>query len=484
VKLLTSTSDVAETYNNPQSELPDLSRILPVVRWHDRFSLDAFLKREFLIIDRDRILAGKMSTRFTIDDAMFLPDPRPWLRANAGAISHPINLPFDLVTQIVVTRTSLTDRFKRKRTAVSLKISRSDSTSTHDVVLPLVECPFVLRALSELLGDRLDVRDDVRTAMDERARRGAEQSEKLHKANREKAGSAPPRRAVMGTFLVIAGLILLLGWPILFKLDSGIPMVIALFIGVPIGAELYGVGRRMRTPAYDTVIARDTRPPLVYLRSFGSEDVRIPDRPPGFAGQALLRLWDRAWFFSLPGTAIAWLVRLFYTVTGHAGDRLEEQLAGVLRRFGPMIAIGRPGESVAAGGAVRAYLSDDNWQDFVLGNIDRAQLVLLQIESTEGTWWEFGQCVRRIPPERLLLMLTAKFGSQQRYDEMRVLAERTLGLVLPRNMGDAAFLYFDPDGTVHRAPMVWHHFLLSWLMPSPINIRRSLAPVTARLAAG
>ena len=38
------------------------------------------------------------------------------------------------------------------------------------------------------------------------------------------------------------------------------------------------------------------------------------------------------------------------------------------------------------------------WQDYVLSVISRAQIVLLQIAPTEGTWWEFEQCVQKLEP--------------------------------------------------------------------------------------
>ena len=299
----------------------------------------------------------------------------------------------------------------------------------------------------------------------------------MSQENRTNAGRVAIPRPGQGLALMIVGIVLLVGWPALALLENWLPLLIAVFIGVPVGAGLLGTGRRMRLPSYEEAVARDHRPPILYLRSFGSEDVAIPQRPPGLAGEMVRRLWDRAWFFSLPGMAVAWLVRLLYTLGGLAGDRLEEQIARVVRRTGPLVAIGRPGESIATGGAIRAYLSDEDWQDFVLARIREAHCVLLQIEPTAGTWWEFRQCITRIPRHRLVLMLTARFGSLQRYDEVRLLAQRTLDLTLPRNPGEAAFLFFDRDGTVHRAPIVWHPYLLAWLMPGQVNVTRTLAPV-------
>jgi hypothetical protein len=151
-----------------------------------------------------------------------------------------------------------------------------------------------------------------------------------------------------------------------------------------------------------------------------------------------------------------------------------------VKDLGPMVAIGRPGEDLMTLGAARAYLSDEDWQDFVIDLLHGSRLVLLQVEASEGTWWEFAQCLGTVPLDRIVLLLTARFGSQQRYDEMRILALETLGFSLPRNIGDAAFIYFEPDGTCRLAPMAWHPFWIAWARGSQVNLRKSLQPVIAR----
>lgn len=458
---------------------PELDQLLPVVRWSDHFSLFGLQRRELLIVRADRLLGGQVSTDFEIGDELFDERAQAWLGALAGRIRRPINVRLEDIARVAVALSSLTDGFRRERKSAVFRIEARDG-QTHKIELPLVEAIFVLQALDRLIGQRLEADEAIFTALETRAAQIEARAEALTRANREKAGSSPQRSPTLGAVYMAAGLILLAGWPLLMMLDNWIPFAAAIFLGVPFGAGLFEVGRAMRVPAYDDVMAQDARAPVTYLRSFGSEDVQLPEKPPGVMGRVILRMWDRAWFFSIPGSIIAWLARLAYTIAGRGSNRLEEQLTRAVGAVGPMVAVGRPGEDVATLGAARAYLADDDWQGFVIDLLGRSQLVLLQIESTEGTWWEFSECVRIVPRERLVLMLTARFGSQQRYDEMRILAGATLGLMLPRNIGDAAFLYFDADGTAHGAPMVWYSFLTAWARPGHVNIRRSLAPVFAK----
>ncbi len=461
---------------------PELGQLLPVVRWSDHFSLFGLQRRDFLIVREDRLLGGRVSTDFAMPEELFDDRALGWLRERTGQITKPLNIALDEIERIAVSVSTLTDGYRRDRKSAVLRIEIREG-SPQKIELPLVEAIFVLQALDRLIGSRLDADDAVFAALQKRADQIEARAEALTRANREKAGTSPTRSPVLGTVNMVIGAVLLTGWPLLAMFENWIPLLAAIFLGVPFGAGLFNLGRAMRAPAYDDVMTRDDRPPVVYLRSFGSEDVQVPEKPPGVMGRIILRLGDRAWFFAMPGAIIAWLARLAYTVAGRGSNRLEEQLARGVASAGPMIAVGRPGEDVATLGAVRAYLADEDWQQFVIDLLERAQLVLLQIESTEGTWWEFSECVRIVPPERLVLMLTARFGSQQRYDEMRILAKETLGLTLPRSIGDAAFLYFDADGTAHGAPMAWYSFLTAWARPGHVNIRGSLAPVLARLGA-
>ncbi|WP_158702002.1 hypothetical protein [Kitasatospora sp. MMS16-BH015] len=94
----------------------------------------------------------------------------------------------------------------------------------------------------------------------------------------------------------------------------------------------------------------------------------------------------------------------------------EESLVRRFRRFGRVIAIGRPGEPLPLPGASRAYLPLDDWQDTVSELIGHAHLVLLSVGPGPGTVWEYTETLRRLPPTRLVLLV---YCAPEVYDAFR-----------------------------------------------------------------
>lgn len=144
----------------------------------------------------------------------------------------------------------------------------------------------------------------------------------------------------------------------------------------------------------------DAQSSVLYLRSFAEDDVTAETRPRGLNQ-----------FMSELATE-------------------EEQLASALEPVGPLVAIGRPGEGLPAVGALRLYVSDDEWQDVVIRWLTNARLVILRVAgNTEGLWWEIAQAPRFVAPERLVLLLPLK---RVAYEEFR---ERVQPL-FPRGLPD------------------------------------------------
>jgi hypothetical protein len=83
----------------------------------------------------------------------------------------------------------------------------------------------------------------------------------------------------------------------------------------------------------------------------------------------------------------------------------EEQLAAVLRPFGDLIAVGRPGERLPLPGAVRMYAGDSEWRDLVLDRMRSASLVVIRAGSGHGLLWEVDRAFATLPPERVLILV-------------------------------------------------------------------------------
>ena len=181
----------------------------------------------------------------------------------------------------------------------------------------------------------------------------------------------------------------------LFDVHGPAEYAIAMLIGLVVGVA--GVGFLYVTVVcfahakrFDAVPAsglRDVRPPVLYLRSF--DDDRRTSRHIGLAG--------------------------FKTNTE------EGEIAEIVSRIGPFVAVGRPGESLSYFGAARVSLQHADWQDGVRQLMATAQLVFLRIGGSPGLLWELDEAVRTVRPEKLVLLIPL---NRREYDEF---CERTRG---------------------------------------------------------
>ncbi|MFI0504979.1 hypothetical protein ACH3WN_19390 [Streptomyces albogriseolus] len=85
----------------------------------------------------------------------------------------------------------------------------------------------------------------------------------------------------------------------------------------------------------------------------------------------------------------------------------EERLSALFSEFGPLLAVGSPGEQVPGGaGASRMYLPLDDWKGTVGRLIENAGLIVLGTGPGPGTLWEYTEVLRRSHPTRLVLLVT------------------------------------------------------------------------------
>ena len=111
---------------------------------------------------------------------------------------------------------------------------------------------------------------------------------------------------------------------------------------------------------------RDPRPPVLYLRSF------TDDR---------LRLW----------TATLGRPSLVERFTPRRFDRFEEVLVRHLSRYGPVIAVNPPGTRLAPLGAARETIEQANWQSAVASWMAHSGLIVFLAPPsrvTQGLHWE------------------------------------------------------------------------------------------------
>jgi len=160
------------------------------------------------------------------------------------------------------------------------------------------------------------------------------------------------------------------------------------------GAFLYWRGRQFVAQAGAESIITDHKSHLLYLRPFRSDVTTTKE-----------------------------LLRAGLATTE------EEQLADVLRQFGELVAIGRPGERLPTPGAARIYTSDEEWKDVVKRQMLASRLVVIRAAVGENVLWELTQAVRTLEPQKLLILIL-KMKSQD-YESFRTKANPILGVSLP-----------------------------------------------------
>jgi hypothetical protein len=208
---------------------------------------------------------------------------------------------------------------------------------------------------------------------------------------------------VAGIALMVAGLIStyvlsFAGWRIGTESKLMFWILVALFpiLAVP-GAFLFWRGRQYAAQASAEGILTEANQHLLYLRPFRSDET------------------TRKQIF---------------------GPRLttteEEQLADVLRPFGELVAIGRPGEGLPTPGAARFYVSDEEWKEVVKRQMQATRLVVIRAGIGENVLWELTQAVRTVEPQKLLVLVLEMKAED--YESFRTNANPILGVSLPERM--------------------------------------------------
>ncbi len=213
------------------------------------------------------------------------------------------------------------------------------------------------------------------------------------------------------------------------------PDVVSLVLAL-VAWRLWRRSRRHEAISADEALARDPRPPVVYLRSFRDD------------GEAVIE----------GGTPIHWALR----ATRAGSD--EETMADILARLGPVIAVGKPGEPLPELGAARVYVSHDQWQQRVIALMQQAQLVVIRVGSSQGVMWEIEQALAQVPRQRLVLALLGDAAAARATIESltRLIGKNVDGarpepatwrtlIQGQHNRRLGGLIWFTPDGTVKIA---------------------------------
>ncbi len=225
---------------------------------------------------------------------------------------------------------------------------------------------------------------------------------------------------------------------------------------------LYG-GHLLTQRTVNYVRTEDTRAPILYLRSFDSDRKQtlvVRSRWAIMSGVLPQSYLPSPWCYILMANPI----RILRVLFGRGADTCEEQLGLWLKKRGPFIAIGRPGEKFASPGAARTYVTNDQWQNVVDSYLDESQLIVLQPANSQGVWWEVNRVLEKVSLDKVLVCLVNFHRRQNDYEAFRLRSLSHLKMPLPHSGGltsTPSFVSFQRDGsstllpTSYRAPLSW-----------------------------
>ena len=254
---------------------------------------------------------------------------------------------------------------------------------------------------------------------------------------RRATARAPFRSTILAGLIFALGVVLAIAGPVIMAAAAGayisrfdpiIGVISCLYFFV-VGAAVFPrlvplllrFARRVGAAKASRVLLADLRRPTLYLRSFDRDS-------------------------SHP----------------HACDPLEDRLAPIFQKFGPLLAIGRPGERLTTPGASRLYIADSYWQEVVSKLMAESQAIVYVHGNTTGLAWELDQLSRTADPRRVLFVIPPFDPAVQ--EQLILIAERILRCTFPRSP-DAA------NGS--DTPLQFFMFSHTW---SPIYLAIKIAP--------
>ena len=191
----------------------------------------------------------------------------------------------------------------------------------------------------------------------------------------------------------------------------------------------------------DTVLSEDSRPPVLFLRSFQDETSQ----------QAVLHR-----FKQITRGEKTWLA------LGVPNNAVQEHdaLGYVFRKIGPYVALGKPGEELPELGSSKMYVPNAAWQERVRTLIGTSRLIVFQAGRTEGLRWELNELVKTVNPVMLLVILPVATDDYASFIQW---ANTVLPTPLPSEYPSSRLVVFDRQWTP------------AWLTPRQ-SMTDSLAP--------
>jgi len=192
------------------------------------------------------------------------------------------------------------------------------------------------------------------------------------------------------------------------------------------GARIYRYHQRLGAPDAADAMRRDSRPPILYLRSF-----RHDERDEARSLLARLRL-------------------LFNPLLSMSVSSHEQRLAALMSRAGPFVAVGDPRDPAPPLGAARLYVEQGQWQERVQALLAGARLVVVRAGLTPGLRWEVETLLQTLPLSKVFLFLPRdgdrEFLAHARGGLFLAWAQRWIRTPVPERLLRKPYLTFSEEG--------------------------------------
>jgi hypothetical protein len=169
------------------------------------------------------------------------------------------------------------------------------------------------------------------------------------------------------------GLVAMIPFPIV-----GLALILLAGRALRVGA------RRLARISMQDLVKRDTRQPILFLRSFRDDQVKLRKPDTTLVGR------------------IVWLAEPRPT--------LDHVLFEEGTPHGPVVAIGAPG-SRQRFGAARAFVTDQDWHNAVSDLCNKAGAIILVVDETEGVRWEMGHVAANDHLNKTIFLVPPRLAS-------------------------------------------------------------------------
>jgi hypothetical protein len=226
-----------------------------------------------------------------------------------------------------------------------------------------------------------------------------------------------------------------------FSLTSVVVAAMLTAFTWPLVIAMFRSSHMFRAKTAATVLRKDPRSPVLYLRSFQDDK----------------------------STRKATRIGSLTTE--------EQAVAAIAASIGPFVSLGRADRTL---GAARAEVADADWRPAVIWLLAHAGLVVLRCGTGESLFWEFEQAVKILRPEQLIVLVPA---DENTYRQFRDKADKIMQHPLPqlsirRRAGEqlAAAIRFSRNWRSREIPL-HQSLLLCLVLTQETRLALKLHPV-------